>query len=110
MIKRIERSSFKSLTSKRLLPISRLIGYAIHVVARMGHRRIAADAAGCFKAAGRSPRTFVEERRRRAWTCSLSHGTVDIEFSPSWLPKDFTTVRSALSYNCGSSRWPSAVL
>ena len=35
MIKRIERSSFKSLTSKRLLPISRLIGYAIHVVARM---------------------------------------------------------------------------
>jgi hypothetical protein len=57
MIKRIERSTFESLTSKRLLPISRLIGYAIHVVARMGHRRVASDAGGCFKAAGRSQRT-----------------------------------------------------
>jgi hypothetical protein len=55
MIKRIERStSSKSLTSKRLLLISRLIGYAIHEVARIGYRRVTADAGGCFKVAGRS--------------------------------------------------------
>jgi hypothetical protein len=90
MIKRIERSSFNSLTSKRLLLISRLIGYAIHVGARMGHRRVAADAGGCFKTAGRSHRTWM---RTEGGEPGPAVSAMEPLISDSLLhgfPKDFT--------------------
>jgi hypothetical protein len=55
----------------------------------MGHRRVAADAGECFRAAGRSQRTSFRKEGEEPRS-----GTVDIG-----LPNDFTTVQSALSYN-----------